>query len=200
MANYRTTRFLSVSLVIIIVAIAVVGLIYVARVLFFSGGNGVVPQTNSSQSGLTSTSADRSVLMKVRGPIVANEDFRSYQILVTPNERTFTVNSGYMDEKIQNLIFSNNTPAYEQFVYALNIARLMNANELTGDRNDTRGVCATGYLYEFQTLKSDKSVKSLWTTSCTNVRGSLIVKVKPLVALFTVQIPNVQPLITSIWP
>ena len=199
MASYRTTRFLSVSLVIIIVAVAVVGLVYIARILFFSGGQGVLSQSDTSQAALINTSADRAVLMKVRGNIVADEEFRTYQIQITPNQRTFSVYKGYLDQQIKNKVLSNNIPAYEQFVYALNRAKLMNANVLTGDSNDTRGICATGFLYEFQILKADKTVKSLWTTTCSSSKGSLGVSLSPVRSLFNAQIPDVQPEISEIW-
>lgn len=199
MDNYRTRRFLSVALVIVIVAIAVVGLVYFARILFFSGGQSVSTQSNTSQAALTSTSANRAVLMKVRGNIVADENFRTYQIQITPNGRTFTSYSGYQNQQIENIVLSNNIPAYEQFVYALNREKLMDASELTGDSNDTRGICATGFLYEFQILKADKTVKSLWTTTCSGLGGSLGVSMSSIRSLFTVQITNVQTKINSLW-
>jgi hypothetical protein len=137
--------------------------------------------------------------MMVRGRIVANEDFRSYQIMISPNQRVFTVYKSYLDQPIDNITLGNNTPAYEQFVYALNRAGLMNASELTGNSNDTRGICATGFLYEFQMYKSNKSIKKLWSTSCSRSSGSLKVNVSPSMNLFTVQIPGLQEKLSSVW-
>lgn len=199
MANYRTTRIIPVALVLIIVAVAIFGLIYFAQLLFFPGGNGSTDKSDTGQSALTDISANRSVIMTVRGKIVANENFRSYQIEITPNKRILTIYKGYLNQSIDNLTFDNNIPAYEQFVYALSRAKLMNSNELTGDSNDTRGICATGFLYEFQVLKSNKTVKKLWRTSCSNARGSLGINVKPVSDLFIVQIPGGQSKIGAIW-
>lgn len=199
MANYRTRRIVPVAVIIIIIAIAVVSIIYIGRVLFFSNNTGVLSQADTSQAALISTSADRAVLMTVRGNIVADEEFRSYQIRITPNARTFTAYKGYQQQQIENKVLSNNIPAYEQFVYALNRAKLMNADEFTGDSNDTRGVCATGFLYEFQILKAGKTVKSLWTTTCSGLKGSLGLNVAPITSLFTNQIPDVQSEISGIW-
>jgi hypothetical protein len=199
MATYRSTRVLPVALIIIIIVIAIVGLTYIARLLFFSDNSGVLSQADTSQAALASTSADRAVAMTVRGAIVADEDFRSYQVKVTPNQRILTIYTGYQNQPIDNITIGNNIPAYEQFVYALNRAKLMNNDEATGDSNDTRGVCPTGKLYEFQILKADKSVKKLWTTSCSNVRGSLGLSVSTLTNLFIDQIPGAQTKIGSIW-
>ena len=199
MATYRSTRVLPVALIIIIIVIAIVGLTYIARLLFFSDNSGVLSQADTSQAALTSTSADRAVAMTVRGAIVADEDFRSYQVKVTPNQRILTIYTGYQNQPIDNITIGNNIPAYEQFVYALNRAKLMNNDEATGDSNDTRGVCPTGKLYEFQILKADKSVKKLWTTSCSNARGSLGLSVSTLTNLFIDQIHGAQTKIGSIW-
>ena len=199
MATYRSTRVLPVALIIIIIVIAIVGLTYVARLLFFSDNSGVLSQADTSQAALTSTSADRAVSMTVRGAIVADEDFRTYQIKVTPNGRILTIYAGYQNQPIDNITIGNNIPAYEQFVYALNRAKLMNNDEAIGDSNDTRGVCPTGKLYEFQIIKADKSVKKLWTTSCSNARGSLGLNVSTFTNLFIDQIPGAQTKIGSIW-
>ena len=198
MNRFRTRQIILIGLTLIVIAIAIAALVSVARFLFFSGGT-TSPQVSSSESALISTSADRSVKMTVRGPIVANENFRSYQIRVTPNDRSLTTYSGYLDQVLSNESIGNNIPAYEQFVYALNSAHLMNGTELAGDNNDTRGVCATGYLYKFQILKGSTSVKELWTTSCSASRGSLNASLSPLTKLFIAQIPNTDSVIGDLW-
>lgn len=198
MANYRTRRFIPVALIVIIIVIAIIGLVYLARVMFFSS-NSTLIQADTSRESLLSTAADRAVRLKVRGNIVADEDFRSYQIQITPNERILALYKGYEKQEFDNITLDNNIPAYEQLVYALNRARMMNNSELTGESNDTRGICASGLLYEFQILKADKVLKSLWTTSCNRPRGSLGVSLAPLTSLFTVQISGAQTKINGLW-
>lgn len=200
MANYyKNTRIIPIVLLFLTIAIAVAALVSIARVLFFSGNTGTTTtQTNISKETLLSTNADRSVTMSVRGKLVADEDYRSYQIKITPNERKLTTYKGYLDEPISNITLGNNLPAYEQFVYALYRASLITGTELTGDKNDTRGICATGYLYEFQVLKADKSVKSLWTTSCDGAPGSLKATLSRLTNLYTVQIPKASSLTSKL--
>jgi hypothetical protein len=199
MDDYRTRRFISIAVIIVIMAVAIFGLIFVANLLFFSNGSSPFVKINTHESDLLSTTANREVRANVRGPIVADENFRSYQIDITPSTRTFTVYNGYEDQVSSNESLYNNTPSYTQFVYALDHARLMNANELTGSANNTAGVCATGFLYEFTILNDGKQIKQLWTTSCGNAGGSLGVNFNPVLQLFIVQIPDAQTKITAIW-
>ena len=83
-------RFVPILLVIIITVVAVAAVIAIGRSLF--GGN--TPSPNPAQTidegkaALLSSDASHSVKLTVRGPIVANEKFRSYTILVSPTART----------------------------------------------------------------------------------------------------------------
>lgn len=199
MDNYNTRRLISIAVVVIIIAVAVFGLIFAANLLFFSGGNNGLAPAITYESDLLSTTANRAVRMSVRGPIVADENFRSYQIEITPNSRSLIVYTGYLNQTVSNESLGNDVPAYTQFVYALDKAKFMNANVLTGSNNDTRGVCATGYLYEFTILNDNKSIKQLWATSCSSVRGSFSANVGSVMNLFIVQIPDAQKTIGQVW-
>lgn len=198
MANYRTRRFIPVALVIVVAIIAVVGLVYLARIMFFSGGSILVP-SDTSREALVSTTVDRSVRMKVRGPILADEDFRSYQIRISPNQRALTLYEGYENDQINDTVLYNNIPAYIQFVNALDRARMMNGTELGGEMNNTAGVCASGLLYEFQILNKNDVQKSLWASTCNTPRGSLRGNVNILSGLFIKQIPDAQKKINDLW-
>jgi hypothetical protein len=198
MASYRTTRFIQITFVLLLVVLVVVALVYVGRMLFFSG-TATTPPADASQSALVSTIADRAVRLSVRGPIVADENFRSYQIQVTPTERVLTLYKGYLKQPFDNVTLGNNIPSYEQFVYALDRANMMSGSEFSGVDNDTRGICATGKLYEFQILKADKVEKTLWTTSCPTGLGSETGSLATLTAIFPAQIPGSLPKIGRLW-
>jgi hypothetical protein len=198
MANYRSSRVIPIALILIIVAIAIAALVSLARAVFFSGSSQTVSQVDVSESALLNTSVAHSVTMTVRGPIVANELFHSYKIEVTPNGRTLTTYTGYLDQPIDQMSLSNNTPAYEQFVYALDKANLVKGTPFTGTKNDTRGICATGHVYEFNVLSAGNSVKMLWTSTCSNTKGSLSASIGPLTSLFIDQIPNSKSAIEKV--
>jgi len=195
----RTSRIIPIALILIIVAVAIAGLVSLARAVFFSGSSSqTVSQVDVSKEALLNTDADRSVTLTVRGNIVADEKFRSYQIVVTPNSRTLTAYTGYLDKRTDQIALSNNIPAYEEFVYALNRADLVKGTELTDDKNDRRGICAIGRVYEFGVLKANTSVKTLWTTSCKDAKGSLKATLVELTNLFIDQIPGGQVLINKL--
>jgi len=200
MATYKPTRVIPIALTLIVIAIAIAGMVSLARFMFFSGDAGSdSSQTEISKYLLVDTSADRAVRMVVRGKIVAEETFRSYRIQISPNERTLVTYQGYLDQPIATISLVNNIPAYEQFVYALQKLNFMNADEQTGDKNDLRGICATGYVYDFQMLKANESIKQLWTSSCSVSSGSLNAKIDPIMKLFIDQIPEAKSIIGKLW-
>jgi len=199
MANYRTSRIVPVALVIIVIIIAIAALVSLARVVFFAGSN-----TNSdtitdvSRDALLNTSVGRSVSMTVRGPIVADEEFHSYKIDISSNQRAIKTYTGYLETIVNQNTLGNSVAAYEQFVYALDKANLVKGVELEGNENDVRGVCATGSVYEFSILNNGESVKTLWTSTCKGSPGSLDASTEQLQQLFTNQIPNSEDLIQDV--
>lgn len=190
MANYRTSRLLPTILTIIIIIVAIAGLVALARLLFTGSASTSVAEVNVAQQNLLSSSDGRAVSMTVRGPIVADEDFRSYQITVSPSERKFTAYTGYLDVVTDSQTLGNNTAAYEQFVNALNKANLVVGTPFEGDKNNVLGICATGKVYEFRTLDGGATNTMLWTSTCSGSPGSLRASVTQLSQLFFNQIPN----------
>ncbi len=194
----RGSRIVPIALILIIIAIAIAALVSLGRAVFFSDGSSqTVSEVDVSRDALLSTAVDRSVKMTVRGEIVANEQFRSYEITVTPTSRTLVTYAGYLEQKIDEIVLDNNIPAYEEFVYALEKADFVAGTELTGEANDRRGLCATGQVYEFAVLKAGTSVKTLWTSTCKGIEGSLDASVTQLTSLFVNQIPKGQALINK---
>jgi hypothetical protein len=192
MVDFKNSRVFPIALVVIIVIVAVAALISLARAVFFSGSSTqpLTSQEDNSREALLSSAVGRSVSMSVRGPIVADEEFRSYEIVVTPNSRSLTTYSGYIKQPISQTGLGNNIPAYENFVYSLARADLAEGTALEGDDNDTRGVCATGKLYEFTISNDNQTVERLWTTTCRDARGSLDANRDQLTQLFVKQIPD----------
>lgn len=193
-------RVIPIILVIIVVIVAALALFSLGRTLFGGGDDSSSEETsvNNGKQALTNTSADRSVRMSVRGPIVAGEDFHSYTITVSPDARNMTTYVGYIGDTVDNSQLTNNTQAYTQFVNALNLAKLMDGTPLTGDTNDTNGVCATGYLYMFDVLQGTNSIQTLWTSTCKGSPGSLTANLPQVRNLFQVQIPTYGELVQKV--
>lgn len=189
-------RILPIIIVIIVVALVVAALVTVGRMIF-SGDSGSSNDSNqgkvSLQDAVLDRTAERSVRWTIRGPIVADENFRSYQITVTPSSRTYITYSGYLDQLTSSHTYDNNTRAYEEFVFALdkaNISKTRNSDDV-----DLRGVCATnGIAYMFETLNNGSVDNSIWSSSCKGSPGTMSADPVKVQALFVNQIPDFKPL------
>lgn len=193
MSKYGNSRIFPTILTVVIIIVAIVGIVALARVIFssLSSNNNASSQASSAATAaLLDSSAGVSTTMSVRGPIVADEEFRSYRITITPSERRIETFKGYLENTIEKQTFPNNVAAYEQFVHALNKANFTSARNLSEAKNELRGVCATGRLYEFSTLKNNQTNQHLWTSTCSGSQGSLRANSTQLTQLFVNQIPG----------
>jgi hypothetical protein len=187
-------RIVAIVIVLAIIAAAIFALISVGRMLFGGDNSSEPAPTNAGKQALTSTLADRSVRMTVRGPIVASENFHSYTVTVSPDTRNMTTYVGYIGEQVDSSQLPNTTQAYEQFVYALDRANMMEGTPLSGGANDTRGICASGSIYEFEVLQGTNSIQRLWTSTCDGSAGSLDANLSQVRNLFRAQIPSFSAL------
>lgn len=190
MANYRTSRILPTVLTIIIIIVVIAGFVALARVVFTGSASKSQETVDVSKQNLLDSADGRAVRMVVRGPIVADEDFRSYSITISPSSREYQAYTGYLDVVTNQETLPNNTVAYEEFVNALNKANMVAGTPLEGDKNSTLGVCATGKVYEFSLLNAGDTEEMLWTSTCSGSKGSLRASATQLSQLFLNQIPN----------
>lgn len=191
---YGSRRVAPLVLIVIITILVIAILVAVGRALLHrpSATEEVVDTTRQS---LLSTDEGHKVQMTVRGPIVANEEFRSYQITITPSSRQFVAYTGYLDKVTKEKKYGNNVPAYEELVYALDRINMLNGVEAEGEANDVRGICSSGQLYEFAILEGDTTVKKLWTTSCKKSKGTLKANPQQVGGLIVKQVPDGYDLI-----
>lgn len=196
MASFKANRVLPIFLIVIVAIIAIAAIVSIARAVFFPSSSKTAT-TDTSQQALLSSDATRSVQVTVRGPLVADENFTTYEISVSPNSRSLTTFVGYNKTVTKTVNLNNSTAAYEQFVYALNHANLVKGTPLKGDANDTRGTCATGDVYTFDILEGSQAVKELWTSTCSGSKGSLDASLEQVMNLFTAQIPDAQTTIRT---
>lgn len=188
--NRGVSRFIPIIFIIVIVVLLIAAGISVARMALGGGDTTEPEQIDNSQSALLSTDTARSVRMTVRGEIVADENFRSYQVTVSPESRSFVRFKGYLDTPLVEKQYKNNTKAYEEFVFALNRAGMTNGTQLSDEADDIRGICANGIVYEFEIRNGTQAVKHLWTTSCRGIGGSLKANAPALQQLFLAQTPD----------
>lgn len=194
-------RVVPIILVVIVVGLVIAALVSIGRTFFADMGGSSpspTPQVNVGKQALTQATADRSVRMTVRGPLVADEKFHSYVIMISPDARTMTTYQGYSGQQVDTSQLQNTMVAYDQFVHALDRAKLMDGTPLTGDSNDTRGICATGMLYTFEVLQGENVVQALWASTCAGSLGSLTANQPQITRLFTAQIPDAAKLTSKI--
>lgn len=201
---YRGSRpkIFPVIIIIIIVALIIAALVTAGRMLFSGGDTNKNNQQQQAvetfQGALLTTDGSHSVRWTVRGPIVADENYKSYQIAITPSSRVFTTYSGYLDKVIDVKSYDNNTDAYEQFVYALDKTNVSKTRD--ADKEDFRGVCATnGIAFKFDILKNDADDKSIWSSTCKESPGTMTADPLKLQALFVHQIPDFKPVFNKIY-
>lgn len=200
MQRSNGTRFIPLLITLVIVIIAVVAVVSIGRALFFGSNDSKDEATTAEmrdvgRDSLLNTNAGRGVRLTVRGPIVAEENFMSYTIAATPATRAMVVYNGYVDDIKDRKSYENNSQAYEQFVYALDKANMMKGQASDqNDNEDLRGICATGYVYEYAVTLNDESVKRLWTSTCGGSKGNLDASVDQLNDLYQKQIPDFKDL------
>lgn len=199
MASYRTSRIVPTVLTVIVIIVVIVGLVSLARLLFTSGNSSTSStEAQVAREALLDTTDGASVVMSVRGPIVADEDFRSYQVTITSNKREIQTYKGYLETVIEQKSLGNNTAAYDEFVHALDKANITSGRQLSDERNDIRGICATGRVYEFKVMKAGESKQTLWTSTCGGSTGSLKANATQLTQLFLNQIPDSTELVRDL--
>lgn len=198
--NLRTSlsRTVPVILIILLVLIAIFALVSLGKALF--GKNNTTTQTTVSKAveernALLSTDLSRAVQMTVRGPIVANENFKSYRIIIKSDSRSLDIYKGYLEDRVDGISLDNNVRAYEEFVFALDKANLSVGTAFSGAKDDTRGICATGTVTEYDLLKYGDSIKHLWTSTCRGSQGSLAASNSQVKNLFLAQIPGASELL-----
>ena len=192
---YRSNSARVVPIVILaVVTIALIlGLVTVGRYIFGGSASTTADDTEQTRDQLLTVNIDRSMVMTIRGPIVGDENFLTEEVNISSSSRTYTLFNGYKDRVQDQTTLSNNTAAYEQFVYALDKADITAPGRYTAsEASDLRGICATGRVYEFGLYDGSARLQWYWTSTCKGSPGTLGASVDQVVNLFTKQIPGVK--------
>ena len=195
------SRFIPILLVIVIMIVAIAAVIAIGRALLGGGSSNNSTNTAVTDEGRTAlltVDNSRSVRLTVRGPIVSDESFRSYRVTISPEERDITTYGGYLEKVIETKKFDNNNRAYEELVHALDKRRMMDGRVLVEEQNDLRGICASGQIYQFETLVNGETVRSLWTSDCDGSKGSATANVSEVINMFLNQIPEGRKIVSGV--
>lgn len=183
------SKLLPIVLVVIIAVVAIIALVSIGRAILNSDDSATSVDDDPVEQSLLVSEIDRGVRMTVRGPIIADENFNSYEISVSPTERIISTFEGYQDRTIETERFANSTEAYEEFVYALSKLHFSTATPESEVLDDVRGVCASGRLYTFDMLQAQSTISSAWVSSCRG-EGSFRGDAASVRDLFLKQIPE----------
>ena len=155
------SRFVPILLVIVITVVAVAAVIAIGRALFGKNDSGQTTDQNVNVGQVALLSTDAGSAVRL------------------------TVRGPIAEKKLDN-----NNRAYTELVYALDKRKMMEGTPLTEQQNDLRGICASGKIYKFETLKDNSVVKSLWTSDCSGSKGSAQANVNEILDMFLKQIPD----------
>ena len=191
MYKSNTLRIFPLILIVVVIIALIAGMITVGKYLFTDKQEPVDEATVTAQDELLTLNVSRSVQMTIRGPIVADEEFKTERIVVSPVSREYKTYSGYLDSVQNSKSYDNNNSAYEEFVYALDKADFTRSDKKSSDEpEDIRGICATGKIYEFEILNANEPVKRYWTSTCKGSSGTFRASVEQVTNLFAGQIPE----------
>ena len=179
---------------IVVIAITIIALILITWGLFTIASN-IFRGNGDEQVDIVQVDADRSTVQstsvaayKVTGPIVANEDQRSYTIVVSANNVTMKTFSNFGKTLIAEVSYVNTPIAYESFLSALANADItaLRRNASTEFTFEDQGVCARGRKFF---VELDTNIFR-WSTSCGNKEGNAGFTMSPVSTLFQRQVPD----------
>lgn len=128
------------------------------------------------------------VVYELRGELVAEEQRRSIRITIDRNQRLIEVLDGYQQNVMQRKTFSNNSAAFEEFVYGLSRAGF--AEEQDAEFDSEMGVCPNGNITVYKLVEDGEDVSRLWGSTCSNNDGSFDGNRRTVKDLFEDQIPG----------
>jgi hypothetical protein len=177
---------------IVLVTIFVIALILIGWGLFsiasnlFSSNDTAITQTDPSTDFLVEST--KVAKYSVDGPIVANENHRSYTITVTESQVIMKTYKSYGQIELGQKSYPNTAAAYSAFLSALTNANVtaMKRNATTDASFSDKGVCATGRKF---ILDLDSSL-SRWSTSCDTKQGNAGSNMGRVGNLFQRQVPD----------
>jgi len=177
---------------ILVIAVFIIALILIGWGLFtiasnvFRGNRTTTDTSTVDNSYVVESTAV--AFYRVEGPVVANENQRSYTITVSENVVTLKTYANYGKTLLAEKSYKNTPASYETFLSALANANItaLSRNASTEFTFEDQGVCATGRKFF---VELDTNIFR-WTTSCGSKTGNAGFKMSPVSALFQKQVPD----------
>ncbi|HEY4963433.1 MAG TPA: hypothetical protein VIH90_01925 [Candidatus Saccharimonadales bacterium] len=177
MSRFYLALFIALGLIVLLIVI-------------ISGGGGKKPHTPTPVAPLVSMANSNSeVSMTINGPITAEQNHRSIQIIITKNHATYNSILGYNNNVVFTQGFSNTVNSYTAFLSALYQAGYTKGNTNEKLANDV-GYCSIGNRYIFETIQSGQTISRFWVSNCFATPRTYLGNLSLTTSLFEAQIPN----------
>ena len=179
----------------VFLVLIIIGLIFI----FARGGEKPPSRTEETIQPLPEYSTtNAAVSMNQRGEINGQDQHREILITISQLERRLDIVSGYSGNIIKTQSFSNSEPAYKQFLAAIGDAGFLVKRQTTEAQAESLGKCPLGVLYEFELNDSGDILSDLWTSGCSNAKGTFTGSVSTISQLFKNQITNYGELVAGV--
>jgi len=166
-----------------LVSIGLVILVFIMIMRGFSGGSEQPTQKPLSDYANTATE----VQFTVSGPIVGDQQFKSYQVTVGRDQTMIETRQGYEDTVLDSRTYANNTESYTNFLRALDFAGFAKGDKDSPNK-DERGSCARGHRFVMRIQDNGSDKQRFWTTDCGG-QGNFGGNVEEIRRLFNAQVP-----------
>lgn len=191
-SRWRIALFSLLGIVLLVLSIW--GITSIARSIFKPKKTTV---TTTQQVVLSDYArSNTAVKLQTGGPIVGDEKYVSYEIEITENYRKMTTFAGYQQRPTNVKQYDNNLEAYRTFLRALErssfLTQLKNTEGLDGTAS-----CPTGRRFNYVLTDQQEEVSNLWSTSCTNIRGTMGGSGSAIRSLFKAQITDFNAMLQT---
>ena len=185
---------------ILFISASVILLIIIGLIIIFAGGGEEKPATDEEalQPLREYSNTNAEVSFNQRGDINGQDQHREILITISQFERRLDVISGYSGTIIKTQTFSNSLPAYRQFLAALGDSGFLLKRPTTDAGADPLGKCPLGTLYEFELNDGGDVLSYLWTSGCSNAKGTFAGSSSTVQQLFKNQITDYGELVSGV--
>ncbi len=185
-------RFIAIGIILFLLFVGII-------VVFANRGAKPVQQPGVARPSTLVSYADTSTEVRytMEGQINARENHRVVQIGVSRDYRTYTLFDGYQGSVIKTETLGNDRDAYEAFLAALQNSGYTRARIATKGVNPL-GACPTGRRSHYDIVQAGDTVQSLWSTTCSSIRGTFAGSAGTVQKLFEAQIPDYSKLVQGV--
>jgi len=184
------TTIRNIAVFAIVVIIAIGALIFFIRQLSHPAGSGASP----SPTPVSRSSIDE-VKLTVQGPIVANEQFVSEVLDITPTQRSLTASVTYGNNLVTSQTLDNNSDAFNQLLGALLDAGLIQSVHGRNIATSAGSTCPQGLRFTYETFDTGgTTLTSLWASTCSTANQSFAGNLQLTNQLVRAQFPNISRL------